>query len=236
MTAPTTRGQVPEALRFIKKPVTISAVQYNEAVRDAHLFDGAPLPEGVYIPAKTLHPPTRTVRSADAYIDTLEGRMKVTLGDWIIRGVKGEYYPCKPDIFEATYERAAHVQNPAEIEHVAGDVSKNGAESNTSTQQPAPNAMQSLTAALKGDPEYAWAWHCNLAMPIMDNAKVSHRVANITAARLMQHLFGIDTEKHPHFEVAVEAPQADSQPALPKITAEDRSFLHYNPNTDEAIP
>ena len=79
--------------------------------------------------------------------------------------------------------------------------------------QEAPNAMQSLTAALKADPEYAWAWHCNLAMPIMDNAKVSHRVANITAARLMQHLFGIDTEKHPHFEVADEAPQADSQPA-----------------------
>ena len=60
------------------------------------------------------------------------------IGDWIIRGVKGEYYPCKPDIFEATYDRAAHVQNPAEIEHVAGDVSKNGAELNTSTQQPAP--------------------------------------------------------------------------------------------------
>ncbi len=186
-----------------------------------------------------------------------------------------------------------HVQNPAEIERAAGDVSKNGAESNMSTQQPAPatqqpegdvvayldvgangyldlgselsedalqqlpkgrhalviagtygidgyvaapqpspttqadsakeapNAMQSLTDALKGDPEYAWAWHCNLAMPIMDNAKVSHRVANITAAHLMQHLFGIDTEKHPHFEVADEAPQADSQPAQVRDERDD---------------
>lgn len=38
-------------------------------------------------------------------ITTLEGDMVVTSGDWIIKGVKGEYYPCKPDIFEKTYER-----------------------------------------------------------------------------------------------------------------------------------
>lgn len=38
-------------------------------------------------------------------IKTLEGVMHANAGDWIIRGVKGEVYPCKPDIFEATYER-----------------------------------------------------------------------------------------------------------------------------------
>jgi len=38
-------------------------------------------------------------------IRTLEGLMYVTPGDWIITGVKGEHYPCKPDIFEMTYER-----------------------------------------------------------------------------------------------------------------------------------
>jgi hypothetical protein len=37
-------------------------------------------------------------------IITLEGNMEASPGDWIIRGVKGEHYPCKPDIFEATYE------------------------------------------------------------------------------------------------------------------------------------
>lgn len=37
-------------------------------------------------------------------IPTLEGVMEAQEGDWIIRGVKGEFYPCKPDIFEATYE------------------------------------------------------------------------------------------------------------------------------------
>jgi hypothetical protein len=39
-------------------------------------------------------------------IDTLEGEMRADPWDWIIKGVKGEYYPCKPDIFEATYEAA----------------------------------------------------------------------------------------------------------------------------------
>lgn len=39
-------------------------------------------------------------------IPTLEGVMQAAIGDWIIKGVKGEFYPCKPDIFEATYEPA----------------------------------------------------------------------------------------------------------------------------------
>jgi len=38
-------------------------------------------------------------------IKTLEGTMRADIGDWIIKGVKGEFYPCKPDIFEATYEK-----------------------------------------------------------------------------------------------------------------------------------
>lgn len=37
-------------------------------------------------------------------IETIEGTMRVNPGDWIIRGVKGEFYPCRPDIFDATYE------------------------------------------------------------------------------------------------------------------------------------
>ena len=38
-------------------------------------------------------------------IETLEGTMKANKGDWIIRGVKGELYPCKPDVFDMTYEK-----------------------------------------------------------------------------------------------------------------------------------
>lgn len=37
-------------------------------------------------------------------IETLEGAMRASVGDWVIRGIKGEIYPCKPDIFAATYE------------------------------------------------------------------------------------------------------------------------------------
>lgn len=41
------------------------------------------------------------------YIDTLEGRMEASTGDYIIKGVNGEFYPCKPDIFDKTYEEVA---------------------------------------------------------------------------------------------------------------------------------
>jgi hypothetical protein len=40
-------------------------------------------------------------------VPTLEGTIQAALDDWIIKGVNGEFYPCKPDIFEKTYERAA---------------------------------------------------------------------------------------------------------------------------------
>lgn len=47
---------------------------------------------------------TTEQHDADCVIDTLEGKMRVSDGDIIIKGVHGEYYPCKPDIFEETYE------------------------------------------------------------------------------------------------------------------------------------
>ena len=40
----------------------------------------------------------------DLFIDTLEGRMKANINDYIIKGLRGEFYPCKPDIFSETYE------------------------------------------------------------------------------------------------------------------------------------
>lgn len=91
-------------MKFRKKPVVIDATHYSEADRDGYLFDGKPLPDGVYIPGHNIHPGDRKVWSAEAYIDTLEGRLRVSLGDWIITGVKGERYACKPDIFGMTYE------------------------------------------------------------------------------------------------------------------------------------
>ena len=77
--------------------------------------------------------------------------------------------------------------------------------------EPAPHAMQQLTAALKADPDYAWSWHCNLAMPVMDATGVTHRAANEAGARLMRHLFDIDITKHPHYSVRAESPAAPAQ-------------------------
>lgn len=50
------------------------------------------------------------------FIHTLEGEHRAIYGDWIIKGVKGEFYPCKPDIFEATYEEVPepHADDPPE--------------------------------------------------------------------------------------------------------------------------
>ena len=77
--------------RYRKKPVEIEATQFT---RD-NGFD-------FISPGTTL----ACVNYDEWYleIDTLEGRMTASEGDWIITGINGERYPCKPDIFEATYE------------------------------------------------------------------------------------------------------------------------------------
>lgn len=92
-------------MKFRKKPVVIEAIQFTESLRDSIVLDGVDCPAGVKRGATTWNQKDRKVWSAEFYIETLEGRMKVVLGDWIITGVKGEHYTCKPDIFEATYER-----------------------------------------------------------------------------------------------------------------------------------
>jgi hypothetical protein len=80
-------------MRFRKKPIVIDAIQWTgENAPDVLEFSDFALPVG-------LRDGKRTVT-----IPTPEGEMIAHVGDWIIRGVKGEYYPCKPDIFEATYE------------------------------------------------------------------------------------------------------------------------------------
>lgn len=62
----------------------------------------------------SLYPTTEGSGSGTISIGTLEGELLVSWGDWIIRGIKGEIYPCKPDIFEATYEVADQPFTPPE--------------------------------------------------------------------------------------------------------------------------
>lgn len=89
---------------FRKKPVVVEAVQMTRDVVAAHVFDGAPLPEGVKMVRADIHRDQRKIYSSKFVIKTLEGDMEVSWDDWVIIGVKGERYPCKPDIFEATYD------------------------------------------------------------------------------------------------------------------------------------
>lgn len=81
--------------KYTKKPVTIDAIQFKEeTIPTIKEWLGENL---------VLEPHLSSVHWA-YYIVTLEGKMLVSLGDFIIKGVKGEFYPCKPDIFYATYD------------------------------------------------------------------------------------------------------------------------------------
>lgn len=85
--------------KYRKKPVVIEAVQHNANMGAETSF----WPQWLM---RACVDGTIVAVGNDTYIKTLEGNMLVSEGDWIIRGVKGELYPCKPDIFEATYEKA----------------------------------------------------------------------------------------------------------------------------------
>lgn len=80
-------------MKFRKRPVEIEAVQ---------VMLTEPWPEGVIPWSKAGYQPRDM---SIGFIQTLEGKMSVKMGDWIITGIKGEKYPCKPDIFELTYEK-----------------------------------------------------------------------------------------------------------------------------------
>ena len=93
-------------MKFRKKPVVIEAVRYTGSnCAEVAEFTGDGWPDS----------PCECTGDEPWLIETLEGVMEASPGDWIIRGVKGEFYPCKPDIFAATYELADDVPIGAAI-------------------------------------------------------------------------------------------------------------------------
>lgn len=83
-------------MKYRKKPVVIEAKQLTVFnLEELEQWCGGSI-KGLRLPAKE-----RVI-----HIPTLEGEMEAKIGDYIIQGVKGEFYPCKPDIFAATYEEA----------------------------------------------------------------------------------------------------------------------------------
>lgn len=85
-------------MKYRKKPIVINAVQFTG--KSHEIIDFEDSFKAVYAPN------TITVTATNFLVHTLEGTMEGRINDWLIRGVKGEFYPCKPDIFEATYEPA----------------------------------------------------------------------------------------------------------------------------------
>lgn len=82
--------------KFKKKPVEIEAVQAAIGYRN--------LTDIIAFVGKDNMCPIERRPDYKLKIKTLEGDMTVNGGDWIIKGVKGEFYPCRPDIFQATYD------------------------------------------------------------------------------------------------------------------------------------
>jgi hypothetical protein len=83
--------------KFRKKPVVIEAIQWNG--NNNHEFSSFCPPGKLKFHFSIIKDDPNNI-----LIDTLDGEMKALPGDWIIKGVNGEFYPCKPDIFEKTYE------------------------------------------------------------------------------------------------------------------------------------
>jgi hypothetical protein len=94
--------------RFRKKPVVIEAVQVSAMLASIGARHTSwPAWANAAFEDRVLHVGDRTM-----LIKTLEGEMIGDHADWVIRGVKGELYPCKPDIFAATYEAVVDSSEP----------------------------------------------------------------------------------------------------------------------------
>lgn len=102
-------------MKYRKKPVVIEAFQYDGDLKDSNREYYVPdwavkaFEDGImhYDSPDCDSPP------CELYIDTLEGTHHVSVGDYIIQGVDGELYPCKPEIFAKTYEAtSAEIENP----------------------------------------------------------------------------------------------------------------------------
>lgn len=99
-------------MKFRKKPIVIEAIQFplREYADNPLSFPEVPSWLNEAIASGVITPEFRTEDYWYLKIKTLEGDHLATPGDWLIRGIKGEIYPCKPDIFAATYEAVEAIQ------------------------------------------------------------------------------------------------------------------------------
>lgn len=88
---------------YRKRPIVIEAVQWNNDRRDVFDFLTGTTNQLLTNSGDNFYIDHNRI-DGGLIIKTLEGEHMANLGDWIIKGVKGEFYPCKPDVFAATYE------------------------------------------------------------------------------------------------------------------------------------
>ena len=95
--------------QFRKKPVVVEAYQVTRSLLESVLFDGAEYPRGLFLANARYHAKDRTISHWQGTVVTIHGQKTAVIeGDWIIAEPDGEhFYPCKPDVFEATYDLAA---------------------------------------------------------------------------------------------------------------------------------
>lgn len=113
MSTPTNDTPAPQWAVYRKKPVAIQAIQWTgENLCEVINFTGKHPRWSEWFATWEDYEARVRADGGIFKIITLEGAMEATPGDWIIRGVKGEHYPCKPDIFAATYEPTAPTAQP----------------------------------------------------------------------------------------------------------------------------
>lgn len=83
-------------MKYKKKPVIIEAIQFEDTAE--RICELSEFMGGAHVNYEDKNNPY-------VPIETLEGTMRASVGDYIVKGVNGEFYPCKPDIFEKTYEK-----------------------------------------------------------------------------------------------------------------------------------
>lgn len=93
-------------MKYRKKPVIIEAYQVTKDLLEPILFDRKEYPKGLGLSSAETFPPKRTINCWFGSVVTIHGqKTRVDIDDWVVSEPDGEhFYPCKPDIFEATYE------------------------------------------------------------------------------------------------------------------------------------
>lgn len=91
-------------MKYRKKPVVIEAFRYDGDLQGSDGKFYVPLWAVKALAEGVMYYGSRGYEPCELFINTLEGTHHVSVGDYVIKGVNGELYPCKPDIFEKTYE------------------------------------------------------------------------------------------------------------------------------------